>query len=438
MNRTQDGRGLQAGGGPIGKIVRGIAAGIGLASESLHHRKEIKAAGTDDENVAAATREGDEAQYDAHLSKQMDEAVWELDEAQDQASAPQSTPRLATDDEVANLASSFLAAHTLPPPYSTSQHLSLPVVLTQRRPSSRTKGFVRAYSPLLNDVGIDQPTFLSFLANLNKSLEPSPWIQAINLAAFAGQAVPEPFTIMVSIAAKKVADAASELHSRSTTNRFLDQVNESFFVPRGLVALIMTWKPSQKDHMLTRSEFDMQASIGKAADANKSRSRFESSSGASAFEWPQTAPLVFPALDGLSEEKQQAAVKRSRKFVGDYMDKRARAKWAGENEDSALANATKKEKFSSRYADPNHRASSGDPIALLTGGYVVLTDLLDTHTDCPLAGSSKEGVAEACWVVIGAMKAREVDWRDGEWSENIQMEVARMALLALASDCFLW
>jgi hypothetical protein len=86
---------------------------------------------------------------------------------------------------------------------------------------------VRAYSPLLNDAGINQATFLDFLDNLNKSLAPSPWIQAINLAAFAGQAVPEPFTIMVSIAVKKVADAASELQSRSKTNRFLDRVNKT-------------------------------------------------------------------------------------------------------------------------------------------------------------------------------------------------------------------
>ena len=298
----------------------------------------------------------------------MDEAVWQLDEAQDQLSERDSRQNAPTDAQVAGLADSFLIAHAQPPPYTSSAaQLPLPVVITQRRPESRTKGFVRAYSPLLEDVGIDQATFLDFLDNLNKSLAPSPWIQAINLAAFAGQAVPEPFTIMISIAVKKVADAASELHSRSKTNVFLDRVNKDFFAPRGLVALIMTWKPNQKDALLTTAEFDMQSSIAKASNSSKSRSRFESSSGATSFEWPQTAPLVFPALDELPGEKQ-AAIKRSGKFVGEYMDKRARAKWAGENPDSALANANGKESFSSRYADPNHPASSGDPIALLTGG----------------------------------------------------------------------
>jgi hypothetical protein len=234
MQHNIDGRRQQPAGGPVGMLVRGIAAGIGLASESYQHHKEKKAsqtrAGRDDENATAVTQEERELQHDAQLSQEIDEAVWELDEAQDQVSQYQSRPAAATDEEVAGLADLFLVTHTRPPPFSAGQ-LALPVIITQRRPSSRTKGFVRAYSPLLADVGIDQTTFLDFLSNLNKSLAPSPWIQAINLAAFAGQNVPEPFTIMISIAVKKVADAASELHSRSKTNRFLDQVNEDFFAP---------------------------------------------------------------------------------------------------------------------------------------------------------------------------------------------------------------
>lgn len=377
MNRGQhnpDGRRQQPVGGPVGMLVRGIAAGIGLASESYQHRKEKKAsnkqAERDDENPATAELDGRELQHDAQLSQQMDEAVWELDEAQDQVTNHPPRPLAGTEEEPAELADSFIVAHPHPPPYSSGQ-LSLPVVITQRRPGSRTKGFARAYSPLLADVGIDQTTFLDFLDKLNESIAPSPWIQAINLASFVGQAVPEPFTIMISIAVKKAADAAGELHSRSKTNRFLDRVNESFFAPRGLVALVMTWKPGQKD-MITRAEFDMQSSITKASNNSESRRMFESSSGATLFEWPETAPLVFPALDELAdadaEAEKQSAVKRHGKFVGEYMDKRARAKWAGENPDSNLANATGKEKFTSRYADPNHPASSGDPIALLTGG----------------------------------------------------------------------
>ena len=366
-------------------LVRGIATGIGLASESYQHHKDKKAAkagsGSGAEGNGSAAGGELPVGEEAHLSQQMDEAVWELDEAQDQVTNHAPTPSGMAEVEAPALADSFVRNHPPPPPHDGQQGedrggLALPVVITQRRPGSRTRGFVRAYSPLLADAGIDQPTFLDFLDDLNKSAVPSPWIQAINLASFAGNAVPEPFTIMISVAVQKVADAGSELHSRSKTNRFLDRVNEAFFAPRGLVALLMTWKPSRADELLTTAEFDMASAVAQASGQGEGRRRrrFESSSGASSFEWPETAPLVFPTLDELAEAgeggeaKKQSAVKRGGHFVGQYMDKRARAEWAGQHPESAMANATGQEQFASRYADPNHPASSGDPIALLTGG----------------------------------------------------------------------
>ncbi|KAK8005952.1 hypothetical protein PG991_012249 [Apiospora marii] len=385
MNRRQhnsDGGRQRA--GPVGKLVRGIATGIGLATESYQHHKDKKAAKAGSSSGA----EGDDTAADetlpiedeAHLSQQMDEAVWELDEAQDQLANHRPQPSGGAEVEAPALADSFIRNHP-PPPYDAQEgeargDLALPVVITQRRPGSRTRGFVRAYSPLLADAGIDQPTFLDFLDDLNKSVEPSPWIQTINLASFAGNAVPEPFTILISVAVKKVTDASSELHSRSKTNKFLDRVNEAFFAPRGLVALLMTWKPSRAGEVLTMAEFNMDSAVAKASGQGQGqkRSRFESSSGASSFEWPETAPLVFPALDELAEAgeggeaKKQSAIKRGGNFVGQYMDKRARAEWAGKNPESSMANSTGQEQFASRYADPNHPASSGDPIALLTGG----------------------------------------------------------------------
>ncbi|OAL03674.1 hypothetical protein IQ06DRAFT_366302 [Phaeosphaeriaceae sp. SRC1lsM3a] len=374
MNRGQrggGGRGRGRGsGGPVGGFVRGIASGIGLVTESYQHRKEKQAfkteSGSKNENHLSFADEEVVPQHNAHLSQQMDEASWELDEAQDQVSGDESGRPNALEVDPADLANAFRNTHAQSPHHATGQ-LSLPVVITQRRPNARTKGFVRAYSPLLEDIDISQTTFLDFIDKLNKSLAPSPWLEAINLAAAAGHSVPAPFTIMISLAAKKAADAASELHSRSKANKFLDEINETYFAPRGVVALIMTWKPVHNGDVLTTAGFDMESSIAKASDSSKSRPFYESSSGATGFEWPEIAPLVFPKLDELPDENQ-GAFKRSGKFVDDYLDKRAQAKWAGENPDSELANATGKETFSSRYADPNHLASSGDPVALLTGG----------------------------------------------------------------------
>ncbi|KAI0550031.1 hypothetical protein F4679DRAFT_595135 [Xylaria curta] len=334
-------------GGPRGTIVRGIAAGIGLAAEAYHHHKEKNAQkATENESGPSI------ASQPATLSQQVDEATWQLDDAQQQVMEDGLPPSYATSEtQPSEPTGTFLQRHSLPPPVgSVTQQLSLPVVITQKRPGKRTRGFIRAYSPMLDD------------------------IQAINLASLAGMAVPEPFTVLISIAVQQVANAASIAHSRFKTNHFLNQVNNSFFMPRGLIALIMTWKPSQANEMLTNVNFEMEPAIAKAANESEQsslRKKFAQSSGATAFEWPETAPLVFPVLDNIAAmdtEKKQNALKRTGAFVAGYMDARSRAKWAGQNPNSKMANAGSKEQFHSRYSDPNHPASSGDIIALLTGG----------------------------------------------------------------------
>lgn len=153
MNHTQrdtDGRRQKTAGGSIGMPVRGVAAGIGLISESYNHYKEKKASQNplrkDEENAAVETQERREWQHDAYLLRQTDDAAWELDEAQDQVSQHRPRPAAANDAEIPDPGGSFLVAHARRPPYPTGQ-LGLPVVITQQRPESRTKGFVRAYSP---------------------------------------------------------------------------------------------------------------------------------------------------------------------------------------------------------------------------------------------------------------------------------------------------
>ncbi len=95
-----------------------------------------------------------------------------------------------------------------------------PVVLTQRRPKQRDRGFIRAYAPLLADVGIDQEVFLDFLDKLNRTIQPNPWLNAINLASLAGLAVPTPFTFVISVAVRMAVKAAQEVDSRSKGNTF--------------------------------------------------------------------------------------------------------------------------------------------------------------------------------------------------------------------------
>jgi hypothetical protein len=49
------------------------------------------------------------------------------------------------------------------------QRLSKPVIIPQRRPETRERGFIYAYAPVLNDCGIDEASFLTFLDNLNQA-----------------------------------------------------------------------------------------------------------------------------------------------------------------------------------------------------------------------------------------------------------------------------
>jgi hypothetical protein len=105
--------------------------------------------------------------------------------------------------------------------------------------------------------------------------------------------------------------------------------------------------------------------------------KFSASSGKTYgdFSFPDAAPLVFPALDELAAatgedaEKQKGRLRRIGNFADNYMDRRAQAKYQGENPDSLLSQGPKP-KFTSRYADLNHPASSGHIVSLVTGGKI--------------------------------------------------------------------
>ena len=136
----------------------------------------------------------------------------------------------------------------------------------------------------------------------------------------------------------------------------------------------MTWNPADTSF---ETEINLQSTIvadigshGPASSTDKLKHSLRTSSGTThgEFEFPETAPLVFPALDSLAVDgKKEKRFKRGKRFVDEYMDKRVHAKWAGENPDSKLAN-TVETSFHSRYADPNHPASSGNLFSLVTGG----------------------------------------------------------------------
>ncbi|KAK5996209.1 Burnettramic acids biosynthesis cluster protein E [Cladobotryum mycophilum] len=404
--------------GPISSLVRGVAAGIGLASESYHHyqekkqeKKQAEAAATDNtrdgpgeghdglhppQSLEGASDQDGPSDFDGedeHVSqealRELDEAAWQLDDAQFEL-APPPDYATATQHDADDMAHEFLSRHPIPEQQTSDrQQLPVPVIIPQRRPGERARGFIHAYAPTLGDVGIDQWTFMDFIKQLNTATMPSPWINAINVASLAVQHVPEPVTIAVSIAAQIATQVSLQAHSRSKTNTFLNKMNADFFRPLGLIAVILTWKPSKPGEVVTQARFDaaLETAASNVSESQPGiRNKMQASNATTNFEWPESAPLVFPNLDKLATtaegremideaaaaaaEKKPNGGARGMIFAMEYMDKRAQAQWAADHPTSGLANLGVEPEFHSRFSDPNHPASSGSLIALLTGGAI--------------------------------------------------------------------
>ena len=216
----------------MGPLVKLVGSGIGLASEALAARKERKESEQRSRSPAApgssalVGHSGDTAPpaYDSldptssshglvevadeHEARQLidrgkavpagtshgvdehdpedpegaddDEAYWELDEATDPdppAYGYSPSARGETDHaepesgeakpDVHKLVQKFLTSH--PAPTYTTGRLPCPVIIPQRRPRTKSRGFVRAYAPVLADCGVDQDTFLEFLKTFHKA-----------------------------------------------------------------------------------------------------------------------------------------------------------------------------------------------------------------------------------------------------------------------------
>ena len=371
--------------GPLSGAVKGIGSLIGLATEAHAHRKEKKAAekgnATAQDSTTISTIQ--DSPYD---NEQADEEDWALDDASVELSAePPAYEEFGSDLSTAKAAvtdtSEIALTHTIKP-------LPCPVILPQRRPQTKSRGFVRAYAPLLGECkGIDEATFLNFLKDFHRESQASPVFKAVNIAGMVAGSVPSVIAMAVSISVQATMRTGIEVQSRQRTNSYLDNINETLFHPRNLHCMVMTYKPEMTGQSFV--DVDVEAAntaLMKSLSTSGNQSKFRKSDGTSEGEFaiPQAAPLVFPTLDKavsaiaadgnpITDEKKQSTMKRSGKFIADYIDRRAQAEYAGQHgEDSKLAvpGSTDQTTFASRYADPNHPVNSGSIVALLTGGYI--------------------------------------------------------------------
>ena len=364
----------------IGLAVRGVTNGIGLAHEALDARKKNKLAkaasntsaeaGTSSSTQAGTSTAAAAAQQDApppsyesvadgqHLampkkstskesyhsdvdsdssdSDAEDEEAWALDDAgialgEDKAKKEQPKKKLGYDaqESIESLATRIIAH--CPPPPTPLPRLEQPVILPERRPGNRQRGFVHAYAPILAGNGIDEQTFLSFLEIFGAATHSSPVLKVVQLGATAAGFVPEPTAQITSTVVSIAVGAAQELQRRQRTNNFMDEINDRLFKPRGLYALVMNYRPEQKRPVAVES-LDLNTLVTKRQeqDSKTVKGALKMSAGTTygAVELPTAAPLKYPELDQAitsGDAEKAAKLKIAGDFLGDYYDRRAQA-----------------------------------------------------------------------------------------------------------------
>ncbi|KAI4213213.1 MAG: hypothetical protein LQ351_004159 [Letrouitia transgressa] len=383
---------------PRGGLAKGISGAIGFATEAYAHHKHKRAAkeASSADHSPEPSKDGrtDNVQQSAspapppypgeasshHSSSQSsddeDEADWIRDETEAQLKPSDANfSDIGDAMTVDQLVAVFNQEH--PPPAYTERagRLPAPVIIPQRRPETKSRGFVRAYAPALDDCGIDQSTFMDFHDGFDKATNKQGWFHASNIAAALGvisytaAMSPDLIVHFAAVIVHTSIETGRRVYNTKKTNTYLDQMNETLFKPHGLYAMIMTYKSgsSQASELINVNDH-----IANSVYARQSggRSNYRSASGKThgAAEMPEACPLIFPNLQAASGVEKENAFKRAANFAREYSDRRAQATFEAKNPNTSQLHVGPRQEFSSRFADPNHPVNNGGLITLLTGG----------------------------------------------------------------------
>ncbi|KJX99691.1 hypothetical protein TI39_contig353g00031 [Zymoseptoria brevis] len=344
-----------------------------------------------------------DSDYESSLGDDSDDEAWTLDEAVTHSDSDEppsyetitaEASRETTDELVQEIiVSSHLQSTTSSGTPFVRQPLPCPVVLPQRRPHKKARGFVRAYAPALADTGIDQETFLTFLRNFHKSSQASPMFDVIGISAGIAGFAPSIIAMVVCAAVEVGAKVGAEMQARYRTNNFLDRVNETLFKPAGLFAMIVRYKAVKATdaqpisaESVNLSTYRAMAKVTKQrscnAEGKSSRSmsdqmdnlRVASDTTRGALRMPEAAPLIYPDLDHkLAQESPESFKDKSKdakKFVADYIDRRAQMSFAKQAPPSSLVVPHGDYQPPTGAANPEHAMYSGGLVALVSGGTI--------------------------------------------------------------------
>lgn len=389
----------------LGKTVKLIATPLGLVSEAIHSRKgrnvstsaapahstgekgtsaeeqpvvEVPADQADKliESGLAIPAEGAEPTHEIVPDDdgiEHDEVDWALDDAAEETEPP--LEQRAGGEKEEDVSVERLVT-SIPKPKNQNTNskdpapidrMPYPIIIPQRRPGTKSRGFVRAYAPVLEEHNIDQETFLGFLKNFHKAAQASPMFEIVIVAAAIAGVYPDPLIGLGILAVQVAASMGQEAQERYRMNKFLDQANKEIFMPNKLYAMIVTYKPGSGDQPIVDTEridmsamavakygvtlFEKETDEGTSSDKNKidelkgKAKQFRIASGESKGEAQMPimcAPLIFPALDaavaatkadqnngeapaGALADQIKTKSKSAQKFVQNYMDRRGQA-----------------------------------------------------------------------------------------------------------------
>lgn len=88
--------------------------------------------------------------------------------------------------------------------------LDLPIIIPQRRPENKSRGWAYVYAPSLAPCGINQEAFISFIIDFNKACQASPALDAVNLAAVGVGFAPGITPMIISMAVPVAVNAAKK------------------------------------------------------------------------------------------------------------------------------------------------------------------------------------------------------------------------------------
>ncbi|KAJ5741050.1 hypothetical protein N7493_000922 [Penicillium malachiteum] len=273
----------------------------------------------------------------------------------------------------------------------TRKHIPCPVIIPQRRPGAKDRGFVQAYTPVLAECGIGQDAFLGFLETFHKASKASRWLEVLYLGANVVGFIPETEAQTTGILLSFAVGTARELQTRTRRNNYLDKVNQDSFMPRGLFAMVMSFKdkvPSQGNSNSVRGKtvvssqvLDINETAVKYSTPDPETSNFERNlrlaSGVTRGEigLPESAPLVYPNLDHVAlqnaSEQSRIPSRAGNFWLADYFDTKAQSEFEYHHPGSALAvPESQRKKFTSRYNDPDHPVNNGRLICVMTSSTI--------------------------------------------------------------------